>query len=121
MSDESGRDEIYVRPMNASGGAAMLSRGGGSMPRWTHDGRVIYMNAAGTFFGVQLATIGGLPAAGRRDSLFTPQRAVRLDLHQNYDIASDGRFAIVRNAGADADVVVITNWWASVRAKLEGR
>ena len=39
----------------------------------------------------------------------------------DYDIAPDGRFAVVRNASADADIVVITNWFAKVRAKLGGR
>ena len=120
MSDESGKDEVYVRPMDAAGGAAMLSSGGGIMPRWTRDGHVIYMDGPGSFRRVELTTVGGLPAAGKRDSLFTP-RAVRMDLHQNYDIAPDGRFAIIRNASADADVVVITNWWARMLAKLGGR
>jgi hypothetical protein len=69
---------------------------------------------------VELRTVDGLPAAGKRDSLFNP-RLVRQDLHQNYDIASDGRFAVVRNASADADIVVVTNWWAKMRAKLAER
>jgi serine/threonine-protein kinase len=120
MSDESGKNEIYVRPINAPGGAALLSRGGGAMPRWTRDGRVIYVDPSGSLRRVELTTVGGLPAAGKRDSLFTP-RLVGQALHQNYDIASDGRFAIVRNASADADIVVVTNWWAKMRARLGGR
>jgi Tol biopolymer transport system component len=120
MSNESGGDEVYVRPMNAPGGAAVLSKGGGSMPRWTRDGHVIYVDASGSFRRVELTTVGGLPAAGKRDSLFSP-RLMRQDLHQNYDIAPDGRFAVVRNASAGADIVVVTNWWATMRAKLGGR
>ncbi|MDB4875323.1 MAG: protein kinase [Gemmatimonadetes bacterium] len=120
MSDESGRPEIYVRPLNAAGAAAMLSKGGGSMPRWTRDGHVVYLDISGSFRRVELSTVDGLPAAGKRDSLFNP-RLVRQDLHQNYDIASDGRFAVVRNASADADIVVVTNWWAKMRAKLAER
>ena len=89
MSDESGREEIYVRPMKSPGGAAMLSKGGGAMPRWTRDGHVIYMDGSQSFRRVELTTVGGLPAVGKRDSLFNP-RAVRSDLHQNYDIAPDG-------------------------------
>jgi hypothetical protein len=69
---------------------------------------------------VELTTVGGLTTAGKRDSLFNP-RLVRQALHQNYDIAPDGRFAIVRNASADADIVVVTNWWAKMRARLGGR
>ena len=106
--------------MKAAGGAALLSKGGGAMPRWTRDGHVVYMDGSQTFRRVELTTVGGLPAVGKRDSLFSP-RAVRQDLHQNYDIAPDGRFAIIRNASADADIVVVTNWWAKMHAKLRGR
>ena len=38
VSDESGRDEIYVRPFPGPGGKWQVSSGGGARPRWSSDG-----------------------------------------------------------------------------------
>ena len=39
-SNESGRNDVYVQPFPASGGQWMVSRGGGSQPRWRRDGPI---------------------------------------------------------------------------------
>ncbi|MEO5568050.1 MAG: hypothetical protein ABIR92_06135, partial [Gemmatimonadaceae bacterium] len=120
MSDESGTPEVYVRSMNGATGSAMISRNGGSSPRWTRDGRIVYFDGPGSLRRVELTTVGGLPAVGRRDSLFTPQ-AIRSELHQNYDLTADGRFVFVRYMTTDADVLVVTDWWQRNRARLRER
>ena len=120
MSDGSGRSEVYVRPMNGAAGSAMISKGGGSSPRWTRDGRIVYVDGPASLRRVELTTVGGLPAVGKRDSLFTP-RAIRNEVHQTYDLSADGRFVFVRNATTDAEVVVVTDWWRRHLARLQGR
>ena len=117
-SNESGKPEVYVRPMNGSGSSAVMSKGGGAEPRWTHDGRIVYRSSSAAFYRVTLTTVGGLAAAGQRDSLLLPS-AIRYDMHQNYDIAGDGRYVVVRNANSDADVFVVTNWWEKVKDRLK--
>src|SRR4029077_20755384 len=42
QSDESGTDEVYVRPFPGPGGAALVSVGGGHSPRWSGDGKELY-------------------------------------------------------------------------------
>lgn len=120
MSKESGSTEVYVRPLNGATGSAMVSKGGGSAARWTRDGRIIYLDGAGAFRRVELATVGGLPAAGRRDSLFHPQTLRGGDLHQLWDYSTDGRFVVVRLAATSADVVVTTHWWQRQLPRLRG-
>ena len=44
MSDESGRDEVYVRPMTGTG-RAQVSGNGGTEPRWGRGGREAYYGA----------------------------------------------------------------------------
>src|SRR6185503_11871023 len=42
-SDESGRNEVYVQPFpDPSGGKWMVSREGGTQPRWRRDGKELY-------------------------------------------------------------------------------
>jgi hypothetical protein len=48
VSDESGRDEIFVRPFpNVTDGRWQVSREGGIEPRWAHSGRELYYRAPG--------------------------------------------------------------------------
>jgi dipeptidyl aminopeptidase/acylaminoacyl peptidase len=69
-SDESGRDEVYVRPFNeptpgsAPGtGKWMISREGGTRPRWRRDGKELYF----------LAPDGKVMASGvTANPVFTP-------------------------------------------------
>jgi hypothetical protein len=41
-SDESARDEIYVRPFPGHRGKFPISSHGGREPRWSRDGREVY-------------------------------------------------------------------------------
>ena len=41
-SDESGRDEVYVRPFPGPGGKWQISNAGGSLPVWSRNGRELF-------------------------------------------------------------------------------
>jgi Tol biopolymer transport system component len=58
-SNESGRDEIWVRPM--SGGARrQVSLNGGSSPRWAWSGRELFFFNAGKLFAAEIRATGEL-------------------------------------------------------------
>ena len=42
VSDESGRDEVYVQPFPGPGPKSMISRDGGNWPRWRRDGKELF-------------------------------------------------------------------------------
>lgn len=42
ISDETGRDEVYVRPFPASTGKWLVSTQGGGWPRWNPNGRELF-------------------------------------------------------------------------------
>jgi Tol biopolymer transport system component len=45
VSNESGRYEVYVAPFPGPGGKSQVSRGGGTLPRWSAGGReLVYLN-----------------------------------------------------------------------------
>ena len=41
-SNESGRSEVYVRPLGGSGDRWQISSGGGVSPRWRRDGKELF-------------------------------------------------------------------------------
>jgi eukaryotic-like serine/threonine-protein kinase len=42
VSNETGGNEVYVRPMGSSGGRRKISMNGGTLPLWSRDGRELY-------------------------------------------------------------------------------
>ncbi|MCX5755112.1 MAG: protein kinase, partial [Gemmatimonadetes bacterium] len=71
-SDESGRDEVYVRPYpNVDAGRWQVSQAGGSSPHWSHTGReLFYHNGAKAL--VAVAVVPGVTfTLGAQVTLFT--------------------------------------------------
>jgi Tol biopolymer transport system component len=127
QSDESGQNEIYVRPFPEVGaGKWQVSSGGGQEPKWSRDGRTLFY----------LGPSSLMEAAVRDGASFTydTSRAV-LNLQpyaftdlppRRYDVSPDGqRFLLMRQSGVGADgdvtpaqVVVVTNWVEELKQRV---
>jgi len=108
VSDESGRNQIYVRPFPGPGSARQVSQGGGSTPRWSRDGRSLYFLGGGNL--LRAAT----PFDSEPELLFENRDIV------SFEIAPDQkRILAVMTSDFDASppTRVITNW----RTLLAGR
>ncbi|HET9261725.1 MAG TPA: protein kinase [Vicinamibacterales bacterium] len=122
-SNESGRDEVYVRSFPTLHGKWQLSVGGGSEPVWSHDGKELFYRGAALVAvrvsGTQLFSFG--PPR----PLF-PDRLVRSlsDNHTGFDVARDGkRFLMVKavepvSGSAPANLVVVQNWLKELKHLL---
>ena len=124
-SNESGRNEIYIRPFvppatdskpsAPAGGQWQVSAAGGIYPRWRVDGKEIYyLNPAGAMMAVPITVIGDTPAPGAPVVLF-PTRIVGggEDVAQGrqYDVTPNGHFLIntVLDTAA-APITLLQNW-----------
>lgn len=58
-SNESGRTEVYVRPI-AGGALRQVSINGGTQPKWARSGRELFFRNADTVFAARIATAGEL-------------------------------------------------------------
>jgi Tol biopolymer transport system component len=124
-SNESGRDEIYVRPFvpPGEGSTAAVSVGqwqvstvGGFMPLWSPDGQELYYLSpdGGMMAAAVSASTTGF-AAGAPELLFATRIAgggVERGQGRQYDVAADGRFLInaVPASGTAAPITLIQNW-----------
>jgi eukaryotic-like serine/threonine-protein kinase len=126
QSNESGKDEIYVRPFDASsaGGSSstagtrvagkwMVSKDGGGVPLWRHDGKeLFYLSPTGMAMAVDVNT-GGVFQAGIPKPLFkVPSGLVY------WDVASDGKRFLMPVPGASNAAVpftVVLNWQAGLK------
>jgi Tol biopolymer transport system component/tRNA A-37 threonylcarbamoyl transferase component Bud32 len=122
-SDRTGRWEVYVRPFpNASDGEWTVSASGGYAPRWARSGdEIFYLDGDGTMWSVGVVRAVPFRTTTRR-RLFDAS-VYKLDLHQQYDVAPDGRFLMVRDRdvrqGAERELVWVENWPEELRAKMK--
>jgi serine/threonine-protein kinase len=102
QSDESGRDEIYVRPFpNASAGQWKVSASGGTRPLWSRSGDELFYESAGTLMRVAV-TIEPTFEAGIPTRLFDGPYVYGA-LERWYDISPDGqRFLLMKESIASA-------------------
>jgi eukaryotic-like serine/threonine-protein kinase len=110
-SDESGRNEVYVRPRSGASGRWQISNEGGTAPRWVLDDEIAYLS------GTKIMTV---PV--KTSPVFTAGTP-RLLLDANasdFDLARDGRVLIVEAldpSAAPGRLNVVVNWFEEIRRK----
>jgi serine/threonine protein kinase len=120
ISDESGRDEIYVRPFGSSGDAVPVSTDGGIAPRWSIDGREIYYKHGDAFMAASISNANGTLTAGDPRKLFEIQAAPgRSTFQAGYSVAPDGRFLILQQdpRAVPTRIDVVQNWFEELRQR----
>jgi hypothetical protein len=111
-SNESGRDEIYVRPFPGPGGQWQVSTAGGIMPRWRADGKELYYLAPDQKLMAAGVTVQGASLApGTPEALFQTHVAANIN-RQPYDVGRDGRFLIVTEleSASTEPIHLLLNW-----------
>ena len=109
VSNETGREEIYVRPFPEGGGRWQVSVGGGIEPRWRRDGLELFYRNADTLIAVQVRAGPGF-VVGKRTPLFTGDY-VTSTRHATYDVHPNGqRFVFVTGDRTEAtDLILVQN------------
>jgi len=117
-SDESGRREVYVRPLSGPARKWLISSDGGQHPRWTKRGEALLYVSGDR---IMRATVTASPqfTAG------IPRTVVTLKYYggvsvPNYELWPDGRLLTMREAPAPPAVrrlVVVENWTAELRSR----
>jgi serine/threonine-protein kinase len=120
QSNESGRFDIYVRPFPGSGARVQVSDLGGTEPIWGRDGRSLYYRGPlGEVIHVDVTT-GASFSIGARRTVLTGEYLMDSS-HPNWDVAPDGRFLLLKRAGAESQAIVVHNWGRELREKTGRR
>jgi Tol biopolymer transport system component len=119
VSDESGRNEIYVRPYSGEGQRILVSTGGGIEPVWSRTGEELFFRNGRDVLAV------GMKAAPDTAPL-TPRVMFSGDYPvgpqvANYDVSPDGkRFLMMRGRQwPEGQVVVVLNSFADLRGRVK--
>jgi serine/threonine-protein kinase len=122
-SNESGRDEVYVRPFPRTEGVARLvSIGGGSGPVWAPNGSTLYYRGASGDMMAVPVTLEPTIISGRPRTLFRFAGIYRMSgTATAYDIFPDGKRFIMVSEPEEAtatrrqQINVVLNWFEELR------
>ena len=115
VSDESGREEVYVRTFPHPGAPVQVSVGGGREPRWARSGRELFYRNQ---HGMVAAMVRTAPSFSveRRSVLFEDKAYQSFEVGPAYDVHPDGRrFLMVRRGPESPQAVVMLNWLEHLR------
>jgi WD40 repeat protein len=127
QSNESGRNEVYVRPFpNAgSGGHWLVSGNGGTVPAWGRTGtEIFYVEPGNSLMAVPIRTSPTF-SVGTPTKVVDPGFVVTSPT-RTYDVSRDGRrVLVIKNPQADlsgkatpASMIVVLNWFEELKARL---
>ncbi len=127
-SNQSGRDEVYLRSFPEPREPTLVSEGGGRFPQWAPDGSTVYYwtlpsGGASTFMAARVRR-DPTTVVLSRDSLFSGSYNPSLT-----DLNADGdRLVIAQSVGGSTDgdragfeperFLVVTNWFEELRGRL---
>ncbi|MEO8140689.1 MAG: protein kinase, partial [Gemmatimonadota bacterium] len=100
QSDESGQDEIYVRPFpKADNGRWQISAAGGSEPLWGRSGREIFFRSlAGEMMTAPVTATTTFSSSGAPRALFSTKGYATTPGNRAYDVSPDDqRFVMLRS------------------------
>jgi len=132
QSNESGRNEVYVRPFPPAGGRWQLSDEGGAYARWARDGSELYYRTDEGIMGVSVQAFGDSFDASRPRLIASGNLIGGLggvsaggSTFADYDVGPDGRFVVFPSAGEEAPNIqlarVVVNWFPELRRLVPRR
>jgi TolB protein len=122
VSDESGRNDIYVAVIAGTASRTMVSLAGGSGPVWSRDGRELFYRAGDDLVSVQVTTLDPF-GLGERRKLLDLSRYDPGYFHE-FDVSPDGqRFLLIRTEAQSRPtrLDVMLNWFPQLKRLVEAR
>jgi serine/threonine protein kinase/Tol biopolymer transport system component len=113
VSEETGRQEVYVTRFDKPGEKWRISTDGGNLPRWRRDGReLFYLTLGGKVMAVQIKP-------GTEFATGSPMLLFKADpLSADYDVTADGqRFLFIASAPGTQllPFAVVLDWTADLK------
>ena len=123
VSNQSGQDEVYVRPY-PQGSQRLISDGGGTAPIWSRNGEELYYRSlSGNLMAVPIQTSPSF-VPGRLRELF-PVAGFRTSINTAaYDIDVSGEGFIMVSVGQNPDgassqrINIVLNWFEELKERV---
>ncbi len=115
-SEETGKEEVYVRPYPGAGGRWQVSAGGGQEPLWARNGRELFYRSGDSLIAVDVRP-GAVFSVGSRRLLFRGRYSANNN-YPNYDTHPDGRrFLMIKSQEGPSELVAVLGWFGELRRR----
>jgi len=119
-SDESNRDEVYVRPFPGPGMKQQVSSEGGVMPLWARNGKQLFYRWQEQVWAVDVQTDGGFTASKPRLLFEKPGYGSGAEPIRTYDLSLDSqRFLMVKGEQMKpvpvTEMILVQNWFEELK------
>jgi len=111
VSNQSGRDEVYVKPWNSDGTPWRISAHGGTEPMWSPGGTMLFYRESSMQFlmAASLVLSPNRVLVPVRQGLFPIGTMIPGFTHANLDISPDGNSFVMIFRSAPSGIIVLTN------------
>jgi eukaryotic-like serine/threonine-protein kinase len=123
VSNETGRDEIYIRPADGTGGKRRISTGGGRWPAWNRNGHELFFLQVAKLIAVGLD--GDVNRAGPEHVILDPPRLDNMRFEPwapYYDVMPDGdHFVMLLTSQLPpfpTHYNIIINWFEELKQRM---
>ncbi len=117
VSDESGRDQVYIMPFGNGNGKWQISVDGGDFPTWMDNGRKVYfLTTDNKIEAVDINESGSSISPGRPYVVFNSQSTIT----RIFGIDKSGKeilAAIPNNKSMPSPITLISNWKKEIQGK----
>jgi Tol biopolymer transport system component len=118
-SDESGRNEVYVRSFPDPSSKVQISVTGGTEPVWSADGRRLYYRSGSALMEASVRFAPSFALLGRDTLLSSSRMAATSFFGANYVVSRDGRRVLaITSDSDDFQLVVSPNWITEFRQRV---
>jgi hypothetical protein len=120
VSDESGREEIYLRAFPSLEGRVLVSTDGGSEPLFSRDGKELFYRNGDRMMAVRILSTDGKFEVSKPEVLFEGRfqsGTMGGSPGLNYDVAADGRFVMIREeeSRGGTSLHVVLDWFEDLK------
>ena len=112
VSDESGREEVYVQRFPALGDKRLISNEGGAQPVWSRDGRRLFYRSPTHVMAVEVKLGPPFDVSAPETIIADTFSGNPGGAHTFYDVMSDGKLVMLDDGGVQERfyVNVVVNW-----------
>ncbi|MFQ5743359.1 MAG: protein kinase [Acidobacteriota bacterium] len=123
ISNESGRNQLYVQPFPDGGRRYTISTESGSDPVWSHDGTELYFRSSEEPDKMMVVDV----TPGDEFGFSVPRLLFEAPYYdtigRQYDVAPDGRFVTLETVGDATEVAarrinVVLNWFEELKQRV---
>ena len=115
QSDESGQNQVYVRPFPGPGGRVQVSTAGGSMPRWSRRRKELFYASSAQEIMMATYMVQGDAFRVDKPSLWAKGPFVSFDLHPDGERVAIVRAQESQSPARPGKVVFVFNFFEEIR------